>query len=203
MIILPYKFFRISLVPRGPVIFTRIEISDEVLVWLKKLLHCNKIKRNGTCKRIIKHVTVPDRNLLLPRVITDSTSQRSHVVLPDFVLPYSNYTVKSLFMVFTDFISQQTAIKLTVKQWDYLNSHRFQSRYLLKMLYIKSRKEQLLKRYILFRDELFFIGRKELTDFLQTSSCIHLRPYYFITNKTWYISPLTYLSNTVSYNNSG
>ena len=44
--------------------------------------------------------------ILIPRIICtfEDKSKRTHNLLPDFVLPYCNYTVKSLASVFSAYI---------------------------------------------------------------------------------------------------
>ena len=68
-------------------------------------------------------------------------------LLPDFVLPYCNYTVKSLASVFSAYIPTQTAIRFKLSDWDRLSTVAFSNRNKQTSSYIKQRGSKLFYRY--------------------------------------------------------
>lgn len=109
----------------------------------------NKYKNS----RLHKKTNQADRNRAQAHTNTknnltfEDKSKRTHNLLPDFVLPYCNYTVKSLASVFSAYISTQTAIRFKLSDWDRLSSVAFSNRNKQTSSYIKQRGSKLFYRY--------------------------------------------------------
>lgn len=145
MFILPhncYKFVRIEhktwkIVPY-PFVYTLI----------KALLGCEKVVLLCFIYRHIKQIGLRrDTIILIPRVkiIGKNVKQKTHVLLPDFILPYCRYTVKSLASVSIEEIQIDYVKLLSKKEWDHLQELPID--YNSTFNYLTSRKSFLIKRY--------------------------------------------------------
>lgn len=109
----------------------------------------NKYKNS----RLHKKTNQADRNRAQAHTNTriictfEDKSKRTHNLLQDFVLPYCNYTVKSLACVFSAYIPTQTAIRFKLSDWDRLSTVAFSNRNKQTSSYIKQRGSKLFYRY--------------------------------------------------------
>ena len=120
MIILQQGTFRIV---KENVFLSRIVLLIGFLK-LCTILNCEKIGIHGYITRIVKQVGKKARTFLIPRIICKggSPAQRTHVLLPDFILPYCNYSVKTLCIVFSNEIPINTVEQISKEEWDKLVS---------------------------------------------------------------------------------
>ena len=107
MFILPYQLFYVEY-QKGCI--PKFVPSPAIFTWLAFTLGTADIRIHSYIKRLIKQVGAEPTVILIPRIIFTFTgkSKKTHNLLPDFVLPYCNYTVKSLACVFSSYIPTQT-----------------------------------------------------------------------------------------------
>ncbi len=90
---------------------------------IRVLFECEKVVLLGFIYRHVKQIGLKgDTIILIPRVkiIGKKVKQLTHVLLPEFILPYCRYTVKSLASVSTEEIEIDYAKLFTQKEWDRL-----------------------------------------------------------------------------------
>lgn len=119
---------------------------DEVFYILATLFKCNfkDIRIHGYIRRHIKQPGLKDKVFLIPRIIIRG---KTHVLLPNFILPFCRYSAKALLIAFEDLIPVNTAKEISKKDWDRLsNLSEFPSSK-KSMKYLKSRKDRLLARF--------------------------------------------------------
>lgn len=123
-------------------------VTDD-FIWLAIILGTTNIRIHGYIKRQIKQIGTEPKLILIPRIICtfEDKSKRTHNLLPDFVLPYCNYTVKSLASVFSAYIPTQTAIRFKLSDWDRLSTVAFSNRNKQTSSYINQRGSKLFYRY--------------------------------------------------------
>lgn len=123
--------------------------SPTIFIWLAIILGTTNIRIDGYIKRQIKQIGTEPKLILIPRIICtfEDKSRRTHNLLPDFVLPYCNYTVKSLASVFSAYIPTQTAIRFKLSDLDRLSTVAFSNRNKQTSSYIKQRGSKLFYRY--------------------------------------------------------
>lgn len=123
--------------------------SPTIFIWLAIILGTTNIRIHGYIKRQIKQIGTEPKLILIPRIICtfEDKSKRTHNLLPDFVLPFCNYTVKSLASVFSAYIPTQTAIRFKLSDWDRLSTVAFSNRNKQTSSYIKQRGSKLFYRY--------------------------------------------------------
>ena len=139
MFFLPYQLFYVEYCKSG---IHKFVPSPTIFIWLAIILGTTNIRIHGYIKRQIKLI-------LIPRIICtfEDKSKRTHNLLPDFVLTYCNYTVKSLASVFSAYIPTQTAIRFKLSDWDRLSTVAFSNRNKQTSSYIKQRGSKLFYRY--------------------------------------------------------
>ena len=123
-------------------------VTDDFYMVSDNIRH-NKYKNSRLHKRQIKQIGTEPKLILIPRIICTfaDKSKRTHNLLPDFVLPYCNYTVKSLASVFSAYIPTQTAIRFKLSDWNRLSTVAFSNRNKQTSSYIKQRGSKLFYRY--------------------------------------------------------
>ena len=137
-----YRFVRVEhktwkIVPH-PFVFELIRV----------LFECEKVVLLGFIYRHVKQIGLKgDTIILIPRVkiIGKKVKQLTHVLLPEFILPYCRYTVKSLASVSTEEIEIDYAKLFTQKEWDRLLELPVD--YKSTFNYLTFRKPFLVKRY--------------------------------------------------------
>lgn len=146
MFIFPYQLFYVEYHKDG---FPKFVLSPTIFIWLAIILGTTNIRIHGYIKRQIKQIGTEPKLILIPRIICtfEDKSKRTHNLLPDFVLPYCNYTVKSLASVFSAYIPTQTAIRFKLSDWDRLSTVAFSNRNKQTSSYIKQRGSKLFCRY--------------------------------------------------------
>lgn len=123
-------------------------VTDDFYMVSDNIRH-NKYKNS----RLHKKTNQADRNRAQAHTNTKNNlhiwrqKQKNHNLLPDFVLPYCNYTVKSLASVFSAYIPTQTAIRFKLSDWDRLSTEAFSNRNKQTSSYIKQRGSKLFYRY--------------------------------------------------------
>lgn len=123
-------------------------VTDDFYMVSDNIRH-NKYKNS----RLHKKTNQADRNRAQAHTNTKNNlhiwrqKQKNHNLLPDFVLPYCNYTVKSLASVFSAYIPTQTAIRFKLSDWDRLSTEAFSNRNKQTSSYIKLRGSKLFYRY--------------------------------------------------------
>ena len=124
-------------------------LSPTIFIWLAIILGTTNIRIHGYIKRQIKQIGTEPKLILIPRIICtfEDKSKRPHNLLPDFVLPYCNYTVKSLASVFSAYIPTQTAIRFKLSDWDRQSTVAFSNRNKQTSSYIKQRGSKLFYQY--------------------------------------------------------
>ena len=146
MFIFPFQLFYVEYHKDG---FPKFVLSPTIFIWLAIILGTTNIRIHGYIKRQIKQIGTEPKLILIPRIISsfEDKSIRTHNLLPDFVLPYCNYTVKSLASVFSAYIPTQTAIRFKLSDWDRLSTVAFSNRNKQTSSYIKQRGSKLFYRY--------------------------------------------------------
>lgn len=159
-----------------------------------------QVKIHGYIKRIIKQIGVSPRVIIIPRIICDVGTQRTHVLLPDFVLPYCNYTCKSLAIVAPHLIPISTAIKFEKSYWDNLVSISFRASNTKRVKYVKFRFGNLLSRH----QSIAMYATKilQLRDCKLKYTVKFLKKYYLFAKKSLCLSVLTYINHMISNFNS-
>ena len=109
----------------------------------------NKYKNSWLHKKTNQQIGTEPKLILIPRIICTFTDKlkRTHNLLPDFVLPYCNYTIKRLAYVFSSYIPTQTAIRFKLSDRDRLSTVAFSNRNKQTSSYIKQRGSKLFYRY--------------------------------------------------------
>lgn len=142
----PYQLFHVEYHKDG---FPKFVLSPTIFIWLAIILGTTNIRIHGYIKRQIKQIGTEPKLILIPRIISsfEDKSKRTHNLLPDFVLPYCNYIIKSLASVFSAYIPTQTAIRFKLSDWDRLSTVAFSNRNKQTSSYIKQRGSKLFYRY--------------------------------------------------------
>ena len=157
-----------------------------------------QIRIHGYIKRQIKQIGTEPKLILIPRIICtfEDKSKRTHNLLPDFVLPYCNYTVKSLVSVFSAYIPTQTAIRFKLSDWDRLSTVAFSNRNKQTSSYIKQRGSKLFYRYGTISKMIVLFRKAKERKLYYTWK--NFFKYYFFDNNSICINVLSYLEHTFS-----
>ncbi|MGN0914977.1 MAG: DUF6431 domain-containing protein [Succinivibrio sp.] len=195
MHILPYQLFNVEYC-KGRI--PKFVPSPTVFAWLDSSLGATSIRIHSYIKRQIKQIGVEPKLILIPRIICTfkEKRKRTHNLLPDFVLPYCNYTVKSLACVFSTFIPTKTASRFKLSDWDRFSTIACSNRNKRTCSYIKQRGSKLFYRYgIISKMIVLFRQARECKLYYSQNS---LNKYYFFDSNSICINVLSYLEHTIS-----
>lgn len=196
MIILPQGTFRIV---KENVFLSRIVLLVGFLK-LCSMLNCEKIYIHGYITRIVKQIGINEKIFLIPRIICKGGNpvQRTHVLLPDFILPYCNYSVKTLCIVFSNEIPINTVEKISKEEWDKLVSIISRKSLNDKIEYIIRAKHKLKKRYKEIGSTHIFINKVQVPPKMLSIPIKIARFYYLLTSeKHRCINVQQYFSHTI------
>lgn len=195
MFILPYQLFYVEYCKSG---IPKFVPSPTIFTWLAIILGTTNIRIHGYIKRQVKQIGTDPKHILIPRIICTfaDKSKRTHNLLPDFVLPYCNYTVKSLACVFSSNIPIQTAIRFKLSDWDRLSTVACSNRNKQTCSYIKQRVSKLFYRYgTISKMIVLFRQAKERKLYYPWKNFFK---YYFFDRNSICINVLSYLEHTIS-----
>ena len=195
MYILPYQLFHVEYLEGN---IPKFVPSRAIFTWLSLTLGKTEIRIHSYIKRIIKQVGTEPAVILIPRIICSFTDKRkrTHNLLPDFVLPYCNYTVKSLACVFSSNIPTQTAIRFKISDWDRISTISLSRRNKNTVSYIKHRGGNLYFRYETILKMMVFLRQtKERKLYYSLKCCFK---YYFFDRNSICINVMSYLDHTIS-----
>lgn len=174
--------------------------NSVVLPWVKSQLNCTSISIHSYIKRHIKQIGLKEQIVLIPRVVTNGSRQLTHVLLPEFILPYCRYTTKTLPIALEEETPLDTFISIAKKEWDHITDIISSKRNRPYLYYLRYRASNFIKRY------------NELCSKLTLkSSCFachlslslnRLKKYYLLSQKNLYINVLYYSNHIVSSFNS-
>lgn len=199
MLILSHSFFNIEYdIDKIPEFIPTAYIFR--LLCLYFCCSLNQVKIHGYIKRIIKHVGGATRVIIIPRIICEVGLQRTHVLLPDFVLPYCNYTCKSLAIVAPHLIPISTALKFEKSYWDNLVSISFKASNAKRVKYVKSRFGNLASRHQ--SASMYATRILQLRDCKLKYTAKFLKRYYLFAKNSLCLCVLTYIDHMISNINS-
>ena len=196
MLIISYGFYKV-------IEFEKHIYRIELAVPLERiclLLGCKHIRIHSYIRRVIKQVGYSDLVIFIPRIICDVNTplQRTHVLLPDFILPYSNYTVKSLSIVFPENIPRDTVKRISLSDWDRLINVSFRKKNCNQREYVQRRVFFLLKRFLSVGGVFNFITRVRRRAMTVSYPLKKLKKYYLFTaKKSCCINVLSYIDHTI------
>ena len=192
-----YKFVRVEhktgkIVPL-PFVFELIRV----------LFECEKVVLLGFIYRHVKQIgQKSDLIILIPRVKTigKNVKQLTHVLLPEFILPYCRYTVKSLACVSTEEIKIDYAKLFTQKEWDHLLELPVD--YKSTFNYLAYRKTFLKKRYNQLVSKVILSVATPIFTLFKPFHFFH-RFFFCIEGKDRFLSPLGLLNYIVCQSDTG
>ncbi len=195
MFIFPYQLFYVEYHKDG---FPKFVLSPKIFIWLEIILGTTNIRIHGYIKRQIKQIGTEPKLILIPRIICTFTDKRrrTHNLLPAFVLPYCNYTIKSLASVFSAYIPTQTAIRFKLSDWGRLSTVAFSNRNKQTSSYIKQRGSKLFYRYGTITKMIVLFRKTKERKLYYTRK--NFFKYYFFDNNSICINVLSYLEHTIS-----
>lgn len=200
MLILPQNYFNI--VTQGQ-IFPKIVPKPEALRKIKSLFNVSRVLLHGYKTRLVKQIGCDDRRFLIPRIILQGDKIKTHILLPEFILPYCNYTVKSLALVFPERVNQDVLLSLSLKQFDYLNSVSEYERSQKAKKYISNRLLYLRRKLQTIGSTYKIVGGINLLkapSFKYFSNmCSTFRRYFIFDKKFLSINILRYFAHTISF----
>lgn len=191
--IIPYQLFYVDHNEDG---LQKFVPSREVLLWLQHTYNIEKIRIHSFIKRQIKQIGSVPQTILIPRIIFYSKGcKKTHNLIPDYVLPFCNYTVKSISIVFPHSIPHKTVNKLSRSEWDKCTDIACSKKNKSKVNYIKRRKANLFYRFSTIT-RLIFRPRRVIERKLSCAwgKCLK---YYFCDSASVCIRPLAYLEHTI------
>ncbi len=195
MFILPYQLFYVEYQKGG---IPKFVPSPAIFTWLAFTLGTADIRIHSYIKRLIKQVGTEPTVILIPRIICTFTDKikKTHNLLPDFVLPYCNYTVKSLACVSSSYIPTQTSIRFKLSDWDRLSTISCSDKNRNTVTYIKQRRQHLYYRYeTVSKMMVLFRLAKERKLYYSFKRCFK---YYFFDRNSICINVMNYLEHTIS-----
>lgn len=195
MFIFPYQLFYVEYHKDG---FPKFVLSPTIFIWLAIILGTTNIRIHGYIKIQIKQIGTEPKLILIPRIICtfEDKSKRTNNLLPDFVLPYCNYTIKSLASVFSAYIPTQTAIRFKLSDWDRLSTVAFSNKNKQTSSYIKQRVSKLFYRYGTISKMIVLFRKAKERKLYYTWK--NFFKYYFFDNNSICINVLFYLEHTIS-----
>lgn len=195
MLILPQSLFITKLSDDRHYQF---ELENETYQFIETLLH-GKVSKFGRLYRHCKDGEGNDLTIIIPRLIVFTTDRAvTHVVLPDFLLPNMQYSLKTVALANSEHMSSELNryMEECVSLWDDTCDEisRFNKKC---MTYLQHRFSAILSRI------RRFIGLVKSFNFAHTAKLlIHncFASFYFFNEKQEVINPIFYLDpiNTIS-----
>ena len=195
MLILPQSLFITKLSDDHHYLF---ELKDETYQFIETLFH-GKVSKFCGYYRHCKDGEGNDLTIIIPRLIVrTSSSAVTHVVLPDFLLPHMQYSLKAVTLANSEHMSSELNryIEKYVTLWDLTCDElsRFNKK---RMTYLQRRFSAIICRI------RCFIGLVKSFNFAHTAKLLlHncFAPFYFFNEKQEVINPIFYLDpiNTIS-----
>lgn len=198
---IPCLLFSISRIQKSSgFCILKFEITQKIIKLLKQTLHVKSLTVHAYIHRIVKFIRVPKIVILIPRIryvcrdIHKKLVRKTEVILPDIILPYSNYCTKDLSALLLDRHdlneSFSSGVYLSLPCHDYLcdlldsrNRHEYR-----KVSYLQYRYDHYLVRYnnLLLNTignlyDFCDLPRRTLNSFLQKYSD-YLSGFCLITN---------------------
>ena len=198
MFILPHQFFSVE---NYFGIIPKFIPHPFALNWVRGLLGTNKVKIHGYIIRIVKQIGSIKRKILIPRIIAKTDNSCTHVLLPEFILPYCNYTCKSLATVFTETIPSDTLNKLSISEWDKNAKICLDFKNQKVLHYLKSRDGPLHYRFETVPQ--MFIGLRMASKCKLYCTWKPCFTYYLFDEKLRCISILEYQRHMISFYGTG
>ncbi len=193
MFILPHHLFDVVKTDEGILKFIP---NQFVFTWIKANLGCTKVSVHSYIKRHVKQIGIKELIILIPRVIVSKALQKTHVLLPEFILPFSRYTTKSLAIIFSEDLTFNFRITIKKKDWDRATSLSTNMQFIAVTRYLKYRKIFLIERYKELGIKL--INRRiSITAFFSPRLNL-IKKFYFFVKKNKCINILTYFFHTLS-----
>ena len=202
MYILPYRQFKIKEVfYEGQIIHQFIPLPH-ILAILADMHKC-VATINSYIRRTIKQIGRPPLTILIPRISliykrNFKKKVKTHVLLPEFCTPYSNYTAKSVCIVKPELIPHETKKKLPTKVWDFMVKQYHSLKYSAQVAYVRSRNKNLHFRFTMIGTEFIMLCNHKCGNFYLRPRDAFLRFFYFSIEKNWFINILEYLNHTIS-----
>ena len=198
---IPCLLFSISRIQKSSgFCILKFEITQKIIKLLKQTLHVKSLSVHAYIHRVVKFIRVPKIVILIPRIryvcrdIHKKLVRKTEVILPDIILPYSNYCTKDLSALLLDRHdlneSFSSGVYLSLPCHDYLcdlldsrNRHEYR-----KVSYLQYRYDHYLVRYnnLLLNTignlyDFCDLPRRTLNSFLQKYSD-YLSGFCLITN---------------------
>ncbi|MDY6246591.1 MAG: DUF6431 domain-containing protein [Succinivibrio sp.] len=198
MFIVPHQLYGVDLKSS---LYPKFELTVQVLLLLSLHVGTSDIRIHSYVRRTIKQIGMKARLILIPKIICRyGDSVRIHTLLPDFLLPYCNYTVKSLATILIEHIPLKTIGKITLDEWNRTVALSARCSSLKQAIYITSRQSFLFLRYKSMAEMVF--NMKIMTDAPLYSAWKQARSYYFFDKNSKCIRVLDYLDHSISFFNS-
>lgn len=176
--------------------------SDEIkfvparrtLLKITELCRARAIAIHGYIRRNVKFINGTEISILIPRIrvsFSQTKRIRTHILLPDFLLPYTRYNLKEIAIVNSDHIPSDTLMSMLSKsQWDKDINSTYENPVYEK--YVTSRITNYIKRFTDFFVSIRLFTTKAVQMF---ESCFYpISDFYFFITKDNALSPINYLS---------
>lgn len=182
----------------------RFELTDVAFEMLVLLYKSGTVKHHGYVRRYFIDHTGTKAKIEVPRIIVfDDGHIKTHVILPDFLLPFTRYCLKAFVMANESYMTEDLNCALydKVKMYD-LFCEELASMTLKLVSYLRQRVKRLFQRYEQFVSLLDIFKRKESRQSFLISE--QFLPLYFSDSPKYVLTPCYYieLNNHIVFDSS-
>lgn len=171
----------------------RFELTDVAFEMLVLLYREGTVKHHGYVRRYFIDHTGSKVKIEVPRIIVlEENHIKTHVILPDFLLPFTQYSLKAVVMANESYMTEDLNCALYDKVNVYdLFCEELGSMTLKLVSYLRKRIKMLFQRYELLVLLLDIFKRKEPRQSFLISE--QFLPLYFSDSQNYVLNPRYYL----------